>query len=1022
MRIVKIFGSFSLLHFVVFYISAVFLPCVLLDPLSLNEPNLDIQHTSASSENLTNTSTDQGNPKEPLTAETSQTEIILETKVPKEQDLKLQYSEVISQSSGVEKEIINNDTPVAVSQVDSATKEFQENVPPLSSDGASQHEGTQKTNVSHILPGASEEEINDNITISVSDSEKHTNNLTDKVAEDIPSFSEWAQKQLEEVEKKEQSNFSTPTQQFANTTKPGSAAKLRWKNYASVDCGAKAILANSEGKNSWAILSPSRDEYKLDPCNSRIWFIVELCEAIQLKKIDIANYELFSSSPKEFTVSVSDRFPTRDWSIIGNFEAKDERDVQSFDISTDTFGKYVKVEIKSHYGSEHYCPLSLFRAYGTNVFEVLQKDDPAHEQPIEDDDDDDEALDNAIKNDGQSGNILSSATDAVLSMVKKAAQVLGNKVTNDSSQLNNGTSSEISIMKSCSSPSHYVVCNNCSDLLFGKIFELLSCKQEEIKNLVRIPFVKQSLISSEVCKSYGFHLGDKSSKISLKTCPECVVSFFPPHYIGAMCNVLATIQNKVLYNTSYQYVNITEPTAKEVLSDMEEESKINLTEIDSKQNSIEYTLTHQPTEPLNVDQSNINSKASYSTDITYTSKIKPSKSLVTELPEHSELNTASANIEEAAEQVNNVEQQEDPDVSNVEPTLVESTTEVLLEVETTESSGEDNMDKMMTDFSSEPSPVVNTANAATLQGQKESVFLRLSNRIKALERNMSLSGQYLEELSKRYKKQVEEMQRVLEKTENTLKKVTEKDEERLKQLEDKIDSLTVAVESLLSERDSWKVASYWLFFAGGVVCLIYCYQRCSTPKSTSPVGSKHAQIQRRNSTDSVIRQSPKKKKRRPSDQALKIVTTAASGDQERSKKRRKKSSIQTDSLDSTEKFLPRCTSSKIWLPKSQSADWVESRKVIEDIPFVLDECDNSTLEPLPFTTEVEVIKVPPFVNTATNARLNRSFKSKKSQSVEETRSRQPSPVSSITGSVSSGTERTPKKEKKGFKKLFKRVF
>jgi hypothetical protein len=44
------------------------------------------------------------------------------------------------------------------------------------------------------------------------------------------------------------------------------------------------------------------------------------------------------------------------------------------------------------------------------------------------------------------------------------------------------------------------------------------------------------------------------------------------------------------------------------------------------------------------------------------------------------------------------------------------------------------------------------------KNQPESVFLRLTNRIKSLERNMSLSGQYLEELSKRYKKQVEELQ------------------------------------------------------------------------------------------------------------------------------------------------------------------------------------------------------------------------------------------------------------------------
>lgn len=36
-------------------------------------------------------------------------------------------------------------------------------------------------------------------------------------------------------------------------------------------------------------------------------FIIELCEPIQVKQLDIANFELFSSTPKDFLVSISDR-------------------------------------------------------------------------------------------------------------------------------------------------------------------------------------------------------------------------------------------------------------------------------------------------------------------------------------------------------------------------------------------------------------------------------------------------------------------------------------------------------------------------------------------------------------------------------------------------------------------------------------------------------------------------------------------------------------------------------------------
>lgn len=39
----------------------------------------------------------------------------------------------------------------------------------------------------------------------------------------------------------------------------------------------------------------------------------------------------------------------------------------------------------SHYGKEHYCPVSMFRAYGTSEFEVLEEE--SHNvRPVEDDD------------------------------------------------------------------------------------------------------------------------------------------------------------------------------------------------------------------------------------------------------------------------------------------------------------------------------------------------------------------------------------------------------------------------------------------------------------------------------------------------------------------------------------------------------------------------------------------------------------------------------------------------------------
>uniref|UniRef100_A0A8D9DUP6 SUN domain-containing ossification factor n=1 Tax=Cacopsylla melanoneura TaxID=428564 RepID=A0A8D9DUP6_9HEMI len=187
-------------------------------------------------------------------------------------------------------------------------------------------------------------------------------------AEDIPSFREWTQKQLAEAEKKKGENLTVLTPVTMKHK------KIRSKNYASLDCGAKIVGANPEAKSPNSVLSPSRDEYILSPCTSKIWFAVELCESIQAKKIELANFELFSSSPREFTVSVSDRWTSKDWTVVGQFVARDERTVQSFPLSHSLFAKYVKLEFHSHYGAEHFCPVSLLRVFGTSELDVLDSD------------------------------------------------------------------------------------------------------------------------------------------------------------------------------------------------------------------------------------------------------------------------------------------------------------------------------------------------------------------------------------------------------------------------------------------------------------------------------------------------------------------------------------------------------------------------------------------------------------------------------------------------------------------------
>lgn len=111
-----------------------------------------------------------------------------------------------------------------------------------------------------------------------------------------------------------------------------------------VDANLLTLLIQSTS----AILMENMDLYMLNPCSNKIWwvhwrttgiqltgmeewslmlasflwiyflinllylplsrFVIELCEPIQVKQLDIANFELFSSTPKDFLVSISDRY------------------------------------------------------------------------------------------------------------------------------------------------------------------------------------------------------------------------------------------------------------------------------------------------------------------------------------------------------------------------------------------------------------------------------------------------------------------------------------------------------------------------------------------------------------------------------------------------------------------------------------------------------------------------------------------------------------------------------------------
>lgn len=146
----------------------------------------------------------------------------------------------------------------------------------------------------------------------------------------------------------------------------------RSKNYASAEC-AKVVETNPEAKKASHIINEKIDDYMLNPCKTKIWFVIELCETIQATHIELANYELFSSMPKDFTVYFSDTYPASDWKLVGKFTAIDSRTLQAFDLNKVGFGKFIRVEIHTHYGNEHYCPISIVKVYGASMVDEYEE-------------------------------------------------------------------------------------------------------------------------------------------------------------------------------------------------------------------------------------------------------------------------------------------------------------------------------------------------------------------------------------------------------------------------------------------------------------------------------------------------------------------------------------------------------------------------------------------------------------------------------------------------------------------------
>nr|XP_048277605.1 SUN domain-containing ossification factor isoform X2 [Myodes glareolus] len=768
-----------------------------------------------------------------------------------------------------------------------------------------------------------------------------------KDPEDIPTFDEWKKKVME-VEKEKSQSLHPSSNGGPHATKK---VQKNRNNYASVECGAKILAANPEAKSTSAILIENMDLYMLNPCSTKIWFVIELCEPIQVKQFDIANYELFSSTPKDFLVSISDRYPTNKWIKLGTFHGRDERNVQSFPLDEQMYAKYVKmfikyikVELVSHFGSEHFCPLSLIRVFGTSMVEEYEEiADSQYQSERQElfDEDYDYPLDYNTVEDKSSKNLLGSATNAILNMVNIAANILGAK-TEDLTEGNKSISENAtattapkmpeSTRVSTPVPSPEYVINevhtqdtepSTSDTpKESPIVQLVQEEEEEAS-----PSTVTLLGSGEQEDESSSWFESETQILCSELTSICCISSFS-EYIYKWCSFRIAlyrqrsrtvmskgkdsvpVQPSLLLPVESVEVSVSQPSSGDVDNEnmgREAETAV-LDDLSSVRQSdwINHTVDAveiEPSHPQTLSQSLL---LDTTPEITSLSKVEGSESVKYEgghtplqvMPQESSVESDDE-TEKKPESFSSVEKPsviyETSKVNEVVDNTVKediASTDVVIRPSETipppvstatvpdtedgeakmsiadtpkqivtpvmdpslpegkedDQSPEDallrGLQRTATDFYAElqNSTDLGYGNGNLVHGsnQKESVFMRLNNRIKALEVNMSLSGRYLEELSQRYRKQMEEMQKAFNKTivklQNTSRIAEEQDQrqtEAIHLLQAQLTNMTQLVSNLsatvaelkreVSDRQSYLVMSLILCVVLG---LMLCMQRC----------------------------------------------------------------------------------------------------------------------------------------------------------------------------------------------------
>ena len=166
-------------------------------------------------------------------------------------------------------------------------------------------------------------------------------------------------------------------------------------NYAAKSAGAVIIDSSKDFKYVGNILDDVESNYALVPCASKHKYVtIGLSEDSQVDGISLKNAEAYSGTMTDVQVLGSAKYPTKQWTLLGEINVENNNNKQSFKLPRPAWINFVKLRFRSHYGDEFYCTLTRVVINGQSMMDAVQKtldeasfvDEDEAESRLDDDD------------------------------------------------------------------------------------------------------------------------------------------------------------------------------------------------------------------------------------------------------------------------------------------------------------------------------------------------------------------------------------------------------------------------------------------------------------------------------------------------------------------------------------------------------------------------------------------------------------------------------------------------------------